>query len=275
MRIRKIMIASCVLVAAGLIVSYRARAGVQQAAAVQQLPGETSGGQEAQPAIATTGTVIRIEEASVDTGIASVPLTPLSRSTFLGVPLNPSEDDGEKRGLQALTPSKGFAFAVPEDAQLETWVSQALSTYAQTEDQDARAKQRDEIAKALDQIFDIRQEQRVNELMALQARVQKLGVTLDQRATSKNEILKNRLDYLLREADGLGWGDGIPAPRRSGVTGGMPAGYRFGPNPFDTSLRPPATWNDRLDDPLILSPATTAEYIVRPPANPDSGPARE
>lgn len=275
MRIRKIMIASCVLVAAGLIVSYRARAGVQQAAAVQQLPGETSGGQEAQPAIATTGTVIRIEEASVDTGIASVPLTPLSRSTFLGVPLNPSEDDGEKRGLQALTPSKGFAFAVPEDAQLETWVSQALSTYAQTEDQDARAKQRDEIAKALDQIFDIRQEQRVNELMALQARVQKLGATLDQRATSKNEILKNRLDYLLREADGLGWGDGIPAPRRSGVTGGMPAGYRFGPNPFDTSLRPPATWNDRLDDPLILSPATTAEYIVRPPANPDSGPARE
>ena len=240
MRIRKIMIASCVLVAAGLIVSYRARAGVQQAADVQQLTGETSGGQEAyvqqltgeysggqeaQPAIPRAAAPLRNGEVFVVGAIANVPATPTQTLTIATVPLNPSEDDGEKRGLQALTPSKGFAFAVPEDAQLETWVSQALSTYAQTEDQDARAKQRDEIAKGLDQIFDIRQEHRVNELKALEARVQKLRATLDQRATSKNEILKNRLDYLLREADGLGWGDGIPAPRRFGTTGGMPAGY--------------------------------------------------
>lgn len=274
MRIRKLMIASCVLVAVGLIVTYRARAGVQQAADVQPATVETLAVQAATPAIPRAAAPVRNEKASVDIGIDRVPLTPLSRSTFLGVPLKTSEDDGEKLGLQALTPIQGFASAVPEDEHLESWVSQALSNYAQTEDQDTRAKQRDEIAKGLDQIFDIRQEHRVNELKALEARVQKLRATLDQRATSKNEILKNRLDYLLREADGLGWGDGIPAPRRSGVPGAA-AGKRFGPNPFDTSLRPPATWYDRLDDPLILSPATSAEYIVRPPANPDSGPARE
>ena len=108
---------------------------------------------------------------------------------------------------------------VPEDEHLETWISRALAIYAQTDDQESRAKQREEIAKGLNTIFDIRQQQRVNELRELEARVQKLKVTLDQRAATKTEILKTRLDYLIREADGLGWGDGIPAPKRSGVTG--------------------------------------------------------
>ena len=158
-------------------------------------------------------------------------------------------------------------FAISEDDQLEAWVSQALSTYAQTEDQDARAKQRDEIAKGLNEIFDIRQEQRVNELKALEARVQKLRATLDQRATSKNEILKNRLDYLLREADGLGWGDGIPAPRRLGLPGAASAAT-FNTNPFGTTLRPDATSIDRV----FLSPATPADVLAPPPANPVSPP---
>lgn len=287
MRIRKLMIASCVLVAVGLIVTYRARAGVQQAADVQPATVETLAVQAATPAIPRAAAPVRNEKASVDIGIDRVPLTPLSRSTFLGVPLKTSEDDGEKLGLQALTPIQGLASAVPEDEHLESWVSQALSNYAQTEDQDARAKQRDEIAKGLDQIFDIRQEQRVNELKALEARVQKLRATLDQRATSKNEILKNRLDYLLREADGLGWGDGIPAPRRVGLTGAASA-ETFDTNPLGQTLLPPGTSND-LNDPLerldlsratsfefiVRPPATSAEFIGRPPANPDSGPARE
>ena len=222
MRIRKFMIASCVLVAVGLIVTYRARAGVQQAAVA------TSAAQEARPAIPSAVAPVGTGERFVAPGVATVQGRAISTLTIAGVPLNPSEDEGGRRFFQdrvALTPVEGFAIAVSEDDQLEAWVSQALSTYAQTEDQDARAKQRDEIATGLNEIFDIRQEQRVNELKALEARVQKLRATLDQRATSKNEILKNRLDYLLREADGLGWGDGIPAPRPAGGSGGMAAGY--------------------------------------------------
>lgn len=113
------------------------------------------------------------------------------------------------------------AINVPEEEHLESWVSRALGIYAQTDDQESRAKQREEIAKGLDKIFDLRQQQRVNDLRELEARVQKLKTTLDQRAKSKSEIVKKRLDYLIHEADGLGWGDGIPAPKRSGQTGVM------------------------------------------------------
>lgn len=108
---------------------------------------------------------------------------------------------------------------VPEEEHLETWVSRALTIYAQTDDEESRLKQREEITKGLNKIFDLRHQQRVKELRELEARVQKLKSTLDQRAASKTDIVKKRLDYLIREADGLGWGDGIPAPKRSGLTG--------------------------------------------------------
>jgi hypothetical protein len=108
---------------------------------------------------------------------------------------------------------------VSEDEHLETWVSRALADYARNEDQNTRKQQRDEIAKALDRIFDIRQERRMEELETLEERVQKLRGTLETREKLKSDILKNRLDYLIREADGLGWGDGLPAPGRSAPTG--------------------------------------------------------
>ena len=254
MRIRKFMIASCVLAAVGSIVVFRARVIAQQASAALPVAGAP------QPANANGAAPVRTEEVFFVPGVASVPATPTRTLTIATAPVvsggqsGPGVDtragfgfgpatapvvsggSGEAVVWRSIPASQLSQFrfsdvvtdpasAVPEDEQFDAWVSQALSTYAQTEDQDARAKQRDEIAKGLDQIFDIRQEHRVNELKALEARVQKLRATLDQRATSKNEILKNRLDYLLREADGLGWGDGIPAPRRSGTTGGMPAGY--------------------------------------------------
>jgi len=113
---------------------------------------------------------------------------------------------------------------VSEDEHLETWVNQAIADYAKTEDQNARKQQREQIAKALDRIFDIRQERRMEELETLEQRVQKLRGTLETREKLKSDILKNRLDYLIREADGLGWGDGLPAPGRSAPTGMGPSG---------------------------------------------------
>lgn len=113
---------------------------------------------------------------------------------------------------------------VPEDEHLETWISRTLAQYANISSADKegakrREEARTEIAKGLDRIFEIRQTRRMDELKELESRVQKLRQTLETRATMKNDILKSRMDYLLREAEGLGWGDGIPAPRRSAPTG--------------------------------------------------------
>src|SRR4030095_9084373 len=109
--------------------------------------------------------------------------------------------------------------SVPEDEHLETWVSLRLADYAKVEDQIARKELRDGIAKALDKIFDIRQERRMQELQILEQRVQILRGTLETREKLKSDILKNRLDYLIREADGLGWGGARPAPGRTAPTG--------------------------------------------------------
>jgi hypothetical protein len=114
-----------------------------------------------------------------------------------------------------------------EDEELEAWVGQALDDYAKTEDQNARKKQKGDISKALDRIFAIRQDRRMQELETLEQRVQKLRGTLETREKLKSEILKNRLDYLIREADGLGWGDGLPASGQSGGYGGT-SGYSGG-----------------------------------------------
>jgi hypothetical protein len=122
-------------------------------------------------------------------------------------------------GMPGMSGSGTISVAVPEDEHLETWVSRALADYAKTEDHDARKEQREEIVKALDRIFDIRHDRRMQELETLELRVQKLRVTLETREKLKSNILKDRLEYLTREADGLGWGDGIPAPGRSTPTG--------------------------------------------------------
>jgi hypothetical protein len=131
------------------------------------------------------------------------------------------EGYGSMRGMMGMSGmgGSGTSIAVPEDEHLETWVSKALAEYAKTEDKNDRTKRQDEIAKALDRIFDIRQQRRIQELEALEQRVQKLRVTLETREKLKADILKNRMDYLIREADGLGWGDGLPAPGRSAPTG--------------------------------------------------------
>jgi hypothetical protein len=113
---------------------------------------------------------------------------------------------------------------VSEDERLETWVNRALADYVQTEDQNARKEQREQIAQALDRIFDIRQERRMEELESLEQRVQKLRATLETRDKLKSDILKNRLDYLIREADGLGWGDGPPTPAGMRAPSGMGTG---------------------------------------------------
>lgn len=192
MRIRKIEVAGCLLLTAGMMGTFCYTAIAQQGARARK-EGETSLRLQAEASQLSIGTV----SPNAATGVGSL------------------TEGGESSQVIIF----GGATDVPEDEHLETWVSRALAIYAQTDENDSRAKQRQEIAKALDTIFDLRQQQRVKELHELEVRVQKLKSTLDQRAASKAAILKNRLDYLTKEADGLGWGDGIPAPKRFGTTG--------------------------------------------------------
>lgn len=95
-----------------------------------------------------------------------------------------------------------------EDAELELEVENLTAMYAETEEAEAREQLRTQIAGVLGQIFDARHRRRLQELEALESRVSKFRSIIEARQAQKSEIIKGRLDTIVREADGLGWGDG-------------------------------------------------------------------
>jgi hypothetical protein len=70
--------------------------------------------------------------------------------------------------------------------------------------------------------FDRRQDARARELKQLEDQVDKLRRLHERRTEARTEIVRDRVNQLLRQADGLGWG----APEE--VTGG-PWGFQMGP----------------------------------------------
>ncbi len=55
--------------------------------------------------------------------------------------------------------------------------------------------------------FDLRQKSREEELRSLEERVRKIRETFEKRQRARAEIVRHRLDEILRDADGLGWGE--------------------------------------------------------------------
>jgi hypothetical protein len=119
-----------------------------------------------------------------------------------------------------------------------------LSRYNQTQDDGERAKIVKELEAVSAQEFDARQESREKQLQQLEDQLKKLRALHARRAKEKEEIVRDRVRQLLRDADGLGWGsDGglgdpvIVAPRNSvavpvqPVGAAPPIGAPFGAQP--------------------------------------------
>jgi hypothetical protein len=111
----------------------------------------------------------------------------------------------------------GGGMAFSEDSVLEGEIQRLVTHYAQLDDAEQKQSVEQEVANRLQRIFELRQHRRMTELLALEQRVQRLRTTLESREEMKSEIIKNRLESLLREAEGLGWGDEVT--RNDGVPG--------------------------------------------------------
>ena len=111
----------------------------------------------------------------------------------------------------------------------------ALVAAARDADDDARTAAAAKLHGALAEQFDARQAARESDLAALEAKVAKLRDLHDRRAAAKKEIVADRVETLLNEAAGLGWGEPgaePPAPPRSGGLGGeRPRGTARFPSP--------------------------------------------
>lgn len=89
------------------------------------------------------------------------------------------------------------------------------SQYAEATDDEERQKIKAQLAELVGRQFEVQQQIREEEVAQLEARVKKLHDLIEKRKEARRSIVDQRLEQLLREAEGLGWA-GAPS-------GGSPA----------------------------------------------------
>jgi hypothetical protein len=87
-------------------------------------------------------------------------------------------------------------------------IADLVARYKQTDEEKQRIGLVEQITKLSTDQFEAYQKQREEELKTLEGKVHKLRELHDRREKEKKEIIGDRVRGLLRNADGLGWGDG-------------------------------------------------------------------
>lgn len=117
-------------------------------------------------------------------------------------------------------------------AKLEQQTLRHVNFYGNNEDLEKRAELKQQLEQTISEHFDIKQKLRALELQRLEARLKRLRDLHDKRTLSKATIVQDRMEYLLREADGLGWGssykNGWPLSKLSSESYPVPMSTRPG-----------------------------------------------
>jgi hypothetical protein len=130
-------------------------------------------------------------------------------------PVSPATSDAAGPGPGRFYPVPAPVGA-PRDNELHTLLSEEskaaeggtrlMKEYAGTDNEDMRAKIKTKLGEALGKQFDLQQKRRELELSRLEARMKKVRDLMKRRSDARTTIIEKRLDQVLREADGLGWG---------------------------------------------------------------------
>jgi hypothetical protein len=88
---------------------------------------------------------------------------------------------------------------------------QIARQYAKATKEDDKKEIRKKLAETLSKEFDQLAQQQQNELDALEKQVASLKAILKKRKETKDAIVDRRLEQLIQDAEGLGWGS--PGPR--------------------------------------------------------------
>ena len=99
-----------------------------------------------------------------------------------------------------------------EEATLEREAAGVVKEYIKTDNEAQRGKLKTKLSDVLAKEFDLQQKRREIELARLEAHMKKLRDMMNKRSTARRTIVEQRLDQLLREAEGLGWN----APAKTG-----------------------------------------------------------
>ncbi len=90
-------------------------------------------------------------------------------------------------------------------AQLSRESEELVSRYSEASDDEQRQKIKAQLAELVAKQFNLQQQIREDEIAQIEARVKKLRALIEKRKAAQQSIIANRLDQLLREAEGLGW----------------------------------------------------------------------
>lgn len=114
-----------------------------------------------------------------------------------------------------------------QDGEIEAQVQATVAEYSGSDlDSSDRDAKRQALTELLEKQFDARQQRRELEIKQIEERVKKLREALDKRTSAKQKIIERRLNDLLTDAEGLGWGDA--APGAVGFGGPSPYGPSMG-----------------------------------------------
>lgn len=107
------------------------------------------------------------------------------------------------------------------------------SQYAEASDDAERQKIKAQLAEVVGRQFEVQQQIREDEVAQLEARVKKLRGLIEKRKEARQSIVGNRLDQLLRDAEGLGWAEAPSGGSPAFVPAqGIPAVHVITPTPI-------------------------------------------
>jgi len=110
-------------------------------------------------------------------------------------------------GVQGLRSNGDPSQALPQkDYELGQQAAAILAKYQATEDSQQRDAMRVELQKVVADHFELRQQIREKELAQLEAQVRRLRNLHSRREQEKDKIIADRVQQLIRDAEGLGWG---------------------------------------------------------------------
>jgi hypothetical protein len=123
-------------------------------------------------------------------------------------------------GQSHVTRDPEMAKLLNSESNAEREVNRLITDYKRSEKDEEKTKLKTKLGDALTKQFDAQQKRRDLELTRLEEKVKKVRALMKKRDEERKTIIEKRLDQLVREAEGLGWG-APPGPRNAGVYGPM------------------------------------------------------
>jgi hypothetical protein len=103
--------------------------------------------------------------------------------------------------------------AFDEESAARHSVAELVDRYSRTENQKDRTELKSQLGKALDDEFVAQHKRRSLELDRVEAQLKKVRDLLRRRIQERQTIVDNRLEQVVREAEGLGWSEPSGFPR--------------------------------------------------------------